>query len=386
MDIETRAKTPEQMEKLFTDIKELKINPEHPRYNEYLNLSKDASDIFYSAMRAFNMPDDWQKFTDAFDQLKELYARAMEIRASMLPSSIAKAIEVQSGDTIESTLTRLIDPIKETRLIPSDAKKLEDMARGLAVDPADLLSGGNIQGNRYYDKANSEIFVRLGTVAKDKELIAELRRNVLPGVPELEPILKKLEDGLAQLEAYNPGRTQMFNWAMNFKDTMHHMDTRPLRLMFALGGALLSGVGLATNLITGSPVTWPTFAWAGVAAYSMFPDFMAGNGGEERAFIAQFTKPEMKELMKHLNVKAFEELQDARGNPARKKLIAQLSTSSESLSPAQIGALTSGQNTPLATALSALNAKGMAQAALQTFARSFTKGETEALGVLMKKA
>lgn len=384
--IETTGRNPEQLQKIFKDIEGLQLaNPELP---ELKTIARDASALVTGATLAFQRPDGWEKFTGAFDQLKELYARAMTLRAEQLPVAIGKAVGAPPQD-IESSLLAEIDRFKENGLLKANIKDLEVMAKGLGVDPAQILSQGNAANNRYYDRSGSgketkEIVVLTAKVVEDEKLLGELRRDVLPVLPELEPILRRLNAGLQQLK-FDPLRTLNFNHLQALNGNMHKMDTRPLRLAVALGGGLLSGVGLAVNLFTGSPVTWPTLAWGGLAAYSIYPDFMAGNGGRERKFIAEFSGDKVKELMKHLNGPAFEELKIAYKNPAKKKLIDQFATSLAPLSEAQIGALTDGQVTPLSKALNALKADGKAQAALRTFAlRTFTKGETETLGVLMR--
>ncbi len=316
------------------------IQPTHPRFAEYQKLAKTARELIARVGLALTIPQAGSAALAMSKQAAELYLKAVEIRASMFSVGLRNALKLAPGVSVESALMKNIDPLKDIERLRPIANDLELAAKGLEVNPADVLNGSGVNGNIFFEKGrNGQVEVNYEKVNEVRETVKALKKNGMRLHPSVAPLVRQMETGIRMLEAVNPVKFAGNQWYNELKKS-REWDSGPLRLVLGMGGGLLSALGLAYSLSKGTSIQWPTYMWAGISAYSLYPDLLAGAGKNAQKVLENMNSPQMHELFGlgfkgPQGVKAFKELQEM--DTEKRNAWQQLTKTNAPINGAQLG-------------------------------------------------
>lgn len=356
----------------------------HPKEAEYQRLSGQAKSTLQRMSMALAMPAGFQILEQGAEQLTALYEQAVTIRAQIAQDTIRGSFGVKPGQDLQTVLEADID--RATAGLGSGfsepvRRDLISLSQAFGVNPADTMQG-NVPGNKFFMAFRGKTGVNFEQVDKARKTLDQLRAASATN-PELAALADKFEAGLRQVEASDPVRAANHKWINEALRTK--MDTRPLRVLGGLFGALVTTIGIGQTLYT-KQLSPATVGWGIATMLMVNPDLLKGNGSRALDQIAALGSPHIHKLV-NAGFKgpqgraAFEELQTIRqNNPAGLKA---LQKSTEGVSVAQLGALTDGVNTPLLKILSSMKPEERA-AALSTFGASMNDSQKEFMGQMLE--
>ncbi len=291
------------------------IQPTHPRFSEYQKLAQTARGLITRVGLSLTIPEAGSAALAMAKQAADLYLKAVDIRASMFSIGLQKELRLAPGVSVESALMKNIDPLKDIERLKPIANDLERAAKGLAVNPSDVLSGNGVSGNIFFSKGrNGEVEVDYEKVNEVRDTVESLKKNGMGLHPSVAPLVRQMETGIRMLEAINPVKFAG-NKFFHEVQKRNAWDSGPLKLVLGVSGGLLSALGLGYSVFTGSSIQWPTFMWAGISAYSLYPNLFNGAGKNAMIALETMNSPQMHEFFAlgfkgPQGVKAFKELQE----------------------------------------------------------------------------
>jgi hypothetical protein len=294
------------------------INREHPRYGEYARVAEEARSLLSRMLMSTNMPGGWPMIQRGWEKVLELYQRAVTIRGSMVHDGLHATSGTTPGGSIEASCNRTFDAMESNPLFRANGVDLKKIAVALDVNPSELLSKSTVPGNLFFMKVGNSYGVNFSQInwARQKLTDVENAPGLVETVPGLREVIQRLRAGVNQIANTDPVRS-VRNDLENAPNKQPLATMMPLRVIGALGGALVSGIGLVYVLTGNKEFTWPIFAWAGMGYYCMNPDILKGRSYHDLQRIAQYGTPSAHKLMAegfrgNDASKAIGELQDIR--------------------------------------------------------------------------
>lgn len=360
------------------------ITPEHPRYPEYLRVSTEARATLGRMMMATTMPGGWPMIERGWETVQDLYGRAVEIRGTMAHAGMRQTLGVADPrQSITASFERPLDRLRDNQLLRPAAGDLQKIAAGLDVNPGELMSGQSVPGNLFYQRYRGRIVVNFPQINWARQTLDEIEKT--PGLltvrPELVDTVRRLRAGIDSIAASDPVRS-VLNDRKNAVDPQPLATYMPLRVVGAVGGALISGLGLAYAVFGKKEISWPIPLWAGVAAISMRPDLLRGSTYHNLQRIGRYGTEQAQHLMAdgfrgETAAQALGELQDIRRT--RGGLLRRMQGAQVPLSMAQIGELSGNPQSALVQTFQHLP-EADRTAALRLYGRPMSQGEREFVG------
>ncbi len=338
-------------EKAEYDLEKMDVLLQSKNERDYLKVKMEALKVIADMKKAENDPNGADQVKACSERFAELYREAVKLRAELIPHTLRDTMGLAPNADISDTFTKGIDDAMEVK-DPTDeqisqptevmTQEMKNIAGALAFEPTDLLENADAQ-NRYWALQNGIPTVNLVTVANDEAYLKNIEKELAPHHKELLPMIEKLLKGLEALKAVDPVRTELFQWRQT--NAPRKMNMKPLRMLGILGGSLITAFGLYQVLYKKQKLTWPTFMWAAVAAYSLYPDMFQG---KEKASIIAYKKYNVqgnKEIIRKLTKETYQELLDA----PREEVLAlrRKAASPLPITLSDIGTLTDGRTTAL---------------------------------------
>jgi len=367
------------------------IDPTHERFPEYQELSTKAKALWERLKLNLGIPNGLEEIDKQIGPLNEMYETALQIRGEMAVSNIRKDLHIPAGGSFEGEVERRVDAALSS-LSSRDAGIIErgelmKMLYGLNVNPADLREGSVPENFYYWPKSG---IINFDKVSAAEKMIQELRR-ASSGEPKFADIADMLETGINRIKAIEPGRAEAYAMHTGHYERMA-MDTRPLRIVGAVGAGLIAIFGLGQYLYksaTSEEGKGPGFSllipmWAAVALACVNPKIFFQTGTEKVVeMVAHVGRPAVREVIADGfdDPEALAELQELRREkPTAFKELSKL----DSLNLAQVEALTGSTDSVLTKTLSGMT-DDVRPAALRMFGKDkMDESEIELTGELMK--
>lgn len=363
------------------------VDPSHPRFREYLDLSTNAKAAYQSIKLNLSMPKGLENIDATITKLNEMYETALKIRGEMVTAAARKDLGVGDKESFEGAMDKRV---KAAFVGIDDARrsaienKLLPMLYGLGVNPAELREGAVSENFYFFPNSGAVNFEK---VYAAKDMVKELRAAgaVSPG---LLSIADMLETGVKRMEAIEPGRAEAYAQYRENRDA-RKMDTKPLRIIGALGAGIISVFGLTQYAVQKVRGKNPEFSflnvgWVVATMALVNPKILLQSGsGKALEQIANLGQPLMRKVFAggFTDPEALAELQELRSDQS--KLIADLSRQ-EKLTVAQIEGLTGSSDSPLTKTLAAMSESMRPKALQQLGTRSMDEGEIELTQTFMK--
>ncbi len=359
----------------------------HPKEVEYKRLSEQAKSILKRMSLSLTMPAGLTGIEQGAEQLTEMYDRAVTLRAEIAQDNIRQSFGVPAGQDLQTVLESDIEKATAslgTGFQNAVSADLKNLSQAFSVNPADTLQG-NVPGNRFFTNLQGKTAVDFDQVDKARTSLNQLREAGRTN-PALASLADKFETGLRQVEATDPMRGAHHRW---YNETFagKKMDTKPLRILGALVGGLVTTLGIGQTLLSKDHELSPaTVGWAAATMFMVNPGFLRSNGTRALETITELGSPTVNDLVSAgfkgaQGRAALEELQEIRkNNPTALKA---LMKSEQPLNMAQIGELTDNTSSPLLKILSKMPENKRA-IALRQFGKSMTDDEKEFTGQMLE--
>lgn len=358
------------------------VDPTHPRFREYMDLSTKAKTAYETIKLNLSIPGGLTNIDSTIESLNEMYEEALAIRGDMAVHGIRRNLGVPDGVSLESDIDRRVDAaftgIDESRRSAIE-NRLLPMLYGLGVNPADVREGSAIDNFYYFPNIGAVNFEKT-TAAR--EMVKELRvaATVAPG---LNGIADTLEQGVERIEAIEPGRAAAHQYSEE-RNAARSIDTKPLRIVGALGAGLITIFGLSQfliNKVRGKDVGFSPaiLGWAVATMALVNPKFLLQSGSSKALEeITNIGLPETRRVISggFKNPEALAELQDLRGDAVSAKLMQEFSQL-EKLNAAQVTELTGSTVSPLTQTLLAMSEDLRPRALLQFGRETMDEGTLE---------
>lgn len=360
----------------------------HPKEAEFKKLSEEAKSILGRMSVQLTLPTGLSNIEQAAEKLKEMYERAVSLRAEIAQDNIRQSFGVAPGQDLQTVLETDIEKATESlgtgfqNSVSTDLKKLSN---AFIVNPAEVLESNSVAGNRFFTNIRGKAAVDFDQVDKARASLNQLREAGRAN-PALATLADKFETGLRQVEAVDPLRGAHHRW---YNETFagKRMDTKPLRILGALVGGLVTTFGIGQTLLSKdhnlSPVT---VGWAAATMFFVNPSFLRSNGTRALEIVTAFGSPQVNDLVSagfkgKEGRAAFDELQEiSKNNPTALKA---LQKSLQPLNMAQIGQLTDNPSSPLLKILSKMPEEKRVLA-LREFGQRMSDDEREFKGQMLE--
>lgn len=359
----------------------------HPKEAEFKRLSEQAKSILGRMSLSLAMPGGLAGIEQGAEQLKEMYERAVTLRAEIAQDNIRQSFGVQPGQDLQTVLESDIE--KATASLGTGFQNavgadLKNLSQAFSINPADTLQG-NVAGNRFFTNLQGKTAVDFDQVDKARTSLNQLREAGRTN-PALAALADKFETGLRQVEATDPMRGAHHRW---YNETFagKKMDTKPLRILGALLGGLVTTFGIGQTIFSENHELSPaTVGWAAATMFFVNPSFLRSNGTRALETITELGSPTVNDIVSagfkgKAGRAALDELQEIRkNNPTALKA---LMKSEQPLNMAQISELTDSPTSPLLTILAKMP-EGKRALALRQFGKSMTDDEKEFTGQMLE--
>ncbi len=363
------------------------VDPSHEKFRNYQDLSTKAKSAYERIKLNLSIPGGLANIDAEITKLNEMYEEALAIRGEMAADGMKNGLGMDASTSFESEIDKRLNTAFlgmndqyrstiETKLLP--------MLYGLGVNPADVRAG-DTEGNFYFEPNTGR--VNFEKVRAGKDMVAELRAagNVAPG---LLGVADLLEAGLQRMEAIDPPGAAVF--AQYEKEQAGRAwDTKPLRMVGALGAGLITVFGLAQFAVQSVRGKNPEFSplilgWAAATMAIVNPKiFLQSGTSKVLEKITDLGQPENRKVIGNgfSDPEALAELQELRSENANG--ITDLSKL-DALNVAQVEALTGSKDSPLTKALIAMP-ESLRPSALRQFGiKAMDEGEIEITQTFMK--
>ncbi len=342
---------------------------DHPLRKELAEIGAKAARIWETNVMLMQIPNSGEQILKNWEKMKELYGQAMDVRARMLGTSMQVSFNadprVSLRDTVRDDVHTnfAIEGSNNNSSLRSIEAVVQKYAAALTVDPQALQSGAQRSIFYRWNAKTNRYQVDYQAIRKARTEIASIKGSKIAALnPKQMEILGKIEIGIDQIAQVDPVGNQLDRWRNAYPQTQ--TDMRPLRLMSALGGALITGVGLIMGYRTGN-FSWPTALWAGVTAVSINPDLVKSGSYNSLKRLEYLNDPTTQNVINksHLTgdkgAKVVEEAQAL--NRSKRGNIAALLKSGKPLTLAQMSEIIGEENTPLLQTMASLNDKERAE-------------------------
>lgn len=359
----------------------------HPKETEYQKISEQAKSILGRMSLSLAMPGGLVGIEQGAEQLKEMYERAVTLRAEIAQDSIRQSFGVAPGQDLQTVLESDIEKATAslgTGFQNAVSADLKNLSQAFSVNPADALQG-RVSGNKFFLNLAGKTAVDFDQVDNARKSLDQLREAGRTN-PALASLADKFETGLRQVEATDPMRGAHHKW-YNEHMVGPKMDTKPLRIFGAVLGGLVTTLGIGQTLFSKEHSLSPaTVGWAAATMFFVNPNFLRSNGTRALETITALGSPAVNDIVTAgfkgpQGRAAFEELQEIRkSNPTALRA---LQKSDQPLNMAQIGTLTDSAASPLLKILAKMpeDKRGVV---LRQFGQSITDDEKEFIGQMLE--
>lgn len=369
------------------------VKPEHPMMQEYERIRAQAQTIITQRMpMTFGMTEGQglELFEKEAEKLAELYEKAERIRSQMATDNMRTTFDIPEGTTFNAAMEAEVEAATEglgSRAQPIQRKLLQ-IAQGLGKNAADIREGDTEGNFFFFGRGPAAGMVDFDRVAEAQAFLDDLKRteNV---TPELSALAQRLQIGIDQMRQIDPLRAQdRARWDA-FMAGKGKTDMKPLRVVGALLGGLITAFGLGRNayqVFKGETpsINAATFGWAAITMFSINPKLLQNAPARAIDQIAALGRPDVRKVIANgwkgeEGKKALEELQEVRSNNGAllRRLMGQ-----KSLNNAQIAALADDGETPLVRVLSRMKEEDRPQA-LRVMGARLDDGQVELLNAMM---
>ncbi len=288
----------------------------HPLMPELQRVGIQAQAKFRLIAMHMNMPNSEARVMQGWEDIGNLYNQACELRAKMLTDGIRAAMNIAPGAPLKDCIVQQLhdafltdnvggthDPdgsMENNKEMKGIVKSLEPYAKGLGVDPSDVQLNRHIKDNIFYVRHPSgRLEVNIQAVASAYKELDMVSGSVVSRLnPRQLQVLQGMRLALAQVEMIDPVRAELAaRYGLNASDPSAN---KPLRLVGALGGSLIAGLGLVMAFKKGGTLTWPTFLWAGVAAFCINPDLLKDRAFHTMKHLEFMKDPKMQAVLHQL--------------------------------------------------------------------------------------
>ncbi len=253
---------------------------DHPLMPQLERVAVQAQSVLQRIVMMENMPGSEAMVSRGWQELGQMYNEAVRIRASMLGDGVRVSMGIEPGVPLQDGMVQRLRAAFQAdgnQAMRSVVEMLEPFARGLGVNPNDVQANRVMPGNIFYLRdAEGVLRINHRSVTQAYEALTQVSASVVSQLnPQQQEVLEGMRRSLAQLEQVDPVRSDL---AARYRlANSHQTDMRPLRMVAAVGATFISGLGLAMGLKSGN-ITWPTWLWGGIAALSINPDLLKGQG------------------------------------------------------------------------------------------------------------
>lgn len=231
---------------------------------ERLKEIEDKAKKIYERLAAMQEAGDtWENMTPLFHEMGALYNQATNLRTREIGATdLATEVEAAfSGDSKDEKVLR---------------EALVEIARKADIDPTTITMSSSAKDRGFFiptqDRKTKEAsFLVINTGQRNDALtLIETHLNKNISLTQTQrAVLFKLKARLNAILQTNPvaALDDAVGKAINRQGTNY----RPLRLLGAVSGTLLTAIGLGVFFRTGK-LPWPTLAWGALAAGLIYPD------------------------------------------------------------------------------------------------------------------
>jgi hypothetical protein len=373
-------------------IREGELSPE--KYQKYLENMTIAKSMLDKMMLASQMPGGFPMIESNAEKLNELLREQIMFRAEAAHSRVTNPLRT-AGMTPEQSIEKGLDALRDKPMLNNIVQELDKIGKAIVENPAEVLEGGAAAGFSFWMKYRNTVALNMGSIASAEKTLKDLQANtgLLSTYPDLLPLLDQYQAAIQALKQsddfINPlkrlvgaTRVEVNEWWAKLQES-RKINTKPLRVIGAVGGAVVTTLGLAYSLIKGQPLSWPIAFWAGITTLSVNPDILKGGAFKDEKRVMALHNPETNDFITKwfkgdTGVKAYENLQEiAQGNNENTKALKELSKLTRPLTNAEIGRLTDGKpDNPLTKVLLSIP-ENKRVGALRLFGRKMSRYEQE---------
>jgi hypothetical protein len=343
------------------------------------------------------MKDDEERDVSFYEKqgerLIELFEKIERIRSQMASDDMIGSFEIPEGKDFNSVMEAEAEAVTEgldEKQGGPIRQRLREIAIGLGKNASEVRDG-DTEGNEFYFSSGPAAgMINFTKVDKANAFLCEVKslENV---APKIAAFAEKLQRGVERLKLVDPARAQGHEVLKACLNSGGKMDMKPLRVLGAVLGGLITMFGLGRNayqIFKGETpdINAATLGWAGLTMLCINPGFFMTGAPEKAierlkgldtegirvAVKGGFKGPDSK--------KALEELQDIAQNDST--LLKEL-MNEKKLNDVQIVALTGDAKSPLAKVLLGMEEDKQPKALLALGGRTFNDGEIELLEKLM---
>ncbi|MBP9773945.1 MAG: hypothetical protein KBD00_04965 [Candidatus Peribacteraceae bacterium] len=209
--------------------------------------------------------DTWDNMTPLFHEMGALYNQATNLRMR----------EIGTTNLATEVETAFSDDSKDQKVL---REALVEIARKADIDPTTITTSSSAADRGFFiptqdRKTKEQSFLVINTAQRNDALTlieTHLNKNISLTQPQREALFKLK----ARLNAIlQTNRVAALDDAVGKAINRQGTNYRPLRLLGAVGGSVLTAIGLGVFFRTGK-LPWPTLLWGFVAAASANPDLL----------------------------------------------------------------------------------------------------------------